>query len=95
MANARSEYKRHASEAQKLGEADQLTALSFAVDDLVDAIGNSWCVCNNKSWPSPPLAVTEACKTMTDNSAKTLQGLGNPRVLRLPPSDGGGGRLRD
>ncbi len=44
MANARSEYERRTPEAQKLGDADQLTALSFAVDDLVHAVGNSWYV---------------------------------------------------
>ncbi|KAK3899276.1 hypothetical protein C8A05DRAFT_18261 [Staphylotrichum tortipilum] len=42
IANARNEYKRRTGEAQQLGEASQLTALSFAIDDLIDAVRNSW-----------------------------------------------------
>ncbi|KAK4151052.1 hypothetical protein C8A00DRAFT_45677 [Chaetomidium leptoderma] len=42
IAHARNEYERYTPKAQKDGAADQLTALAFAIDDLVDAAGDAW-----------------------------------------------------
>lgn len=43
-ANARYKYERETPEAQKRGDADQLPALAFAIDALVNAAGTQWYV---------------------------------------------------
>ncbi|KAK3291954.1 uncharacterized protein B0H64DRAFT_445960 [Chaetomium fimeti] len=42
IAEARNKYERQTPQAQKDAGRDQLTALAFAIDDLLDAAGSRW-----------------------------------------------------
>jgi hypothetical protein len=44
IAHARNEYERKTPTAQKEGDANQLTNLAYAIDDLVKVAGYHWYV---------------------------------------------------